>query len=204
MPETFLSTSSVDAAAPTTARSGRRPQDIEELEFEFTRDPDLLHQYHQIYEREFRIVQNADLYRHDGDDEHDQRGLNLVARRGGLCVGGFRMSVKTPEEPHPLPIEMGDFRLADHFPCLNERPIRCCQVGRLCLLPEFRGGDVTFELIRHITRKAVELKLEMFFATAPLLNARAYMKSCKAIGFTDVKIHFDIELLLSGTPIRLS
>jgi hypothetical protein len=174
-------------------RYSRFTKKKEELVYEFTRDPALIHQYYRIYEEEFKAVLDAE-YHHNSADEHDQRGHFLIVRRGKLCIGGARISVKTPRQPNLLPVEAANFRLEDHFPELRQKEMRVGQAGRFCLLPEFRGGAVTREMQRHITRKAIALNLDMFFATAPLLNARVYKQNCVALGFKDVKIHFDIQL----------
>jgi hypothetical protein len=175
-------------------RYGRRLKQKQDLVYEFTRDPGLIHQYHLIYEEQFRAVHSADRYRHTEEDEHDRRGHFVVVRRGNFCAGGARISIKTPRHNHLLPVEMDGFRLEHYFPQLAQKQMRYGQAGRFCLLPEFRGGDITRDLQRRITRKAVAWGLDMFFATAPLTNARVYKQNCLAIGFKEVKVHFDIEL----------
>ena len=165
----------------------------EELVYEFTRDPALLHQYFRIYEAEFQAVFKA-RYQHEENDAHDRTGHFLIVRRGNLCVGGARLSVKTPRKPDLLPIEMDDFRLERHFPELAHKQMRYGQIGRLCVLPDFRGGNVTRTLLSHLYRKGVALNLDVIFGTAPLITARVYMQNFSAMGLKEPKIHFNVEL----------
>jgi len=191
VPPAFDSESEEALALRFSRRRAKKPQ---ELVYEFTRDPGLVHQYHMIYEREFSAVHNAK-YRYSSDDEEDDRhGHIVVIRQGNFCVGGARISVKTPRQTHPLPIEMNGFELEEHFPELKEKEMSYGQIGRFCLLPEFRGGDITNTLMWHLYRKVVALGLDEVFGTATIANARVYKQNCLAMGLKDVKIHRDIEL----------
>jgi hypothetical protein len=167
----------------------------EGLVFEFTRDPALLGQFYRIYENEFKAVLKAD-YHHADSDKHDRDGHFLIVRRENLCVGGARLSVKTPQHLDLLPIEMGDFRIENYFPHLRQKQMRYGQIGRLCLLPEFRGGAITRMMFWHFFRKVVALDLDVIFATAPLVIARGHMRHFVAMGLTEAKIHHDITLPL--------
>jgi predicted GNAT family N-acyltransferase len=170
-------------------RASQSADETAELTFEFTRDPVLLRQYHAIYEREFRAVHNAP-YQHV-EDEHDRRAHILVARRGEICVGGARLSAKTPRKPELLPIEIDGFRIEDHFPYLGQKSYG--QLGRVCLLPELRDGTATRVMFWYIQRKAVALGLAELFGTATLVGTRTYKRHCRALGL-DASIYRDIEL----------
>jgi hypothetical protein len=187
--------SSYDASTEESLvrRYGKSKKKHSELVFEFTRDPALIHQYHRIYEEQFRIVHQAVNYR-SVQDEHDRNGYIMIVREGNLCVGGARLSVKTPRKPQPLPIEMNEFRLANYFPKLEQKEMKYGQIGRFCLLPEYWGGTATRLLLTNLYRKSVALGLDMIFGTAPISNARAYMKNFSAMGLKEPKIHFDIDL----------
>ena len=174
-------------------RYGRAKKKNLELTYEFTRDAALLHQYTSIYEEEFRVVQNALGYSHH-EDEHDRRSHFLIVRQGNLCVGGARLTVKTPRQPHLLPMEMDGFRIEEHFPDLRHREVGYGQIGRVCLLPEFRGGEVTRMMFWHLHRKTVVLGLEMMFATAPIFNARVNRKLCISLGIKDTAIYPSITI----------
>ncbi len=162
------------------------------LTFEFTREPELLAQYHQIYEKEFRRTHNAPGYVSIEDEQgaHDY----LIVRRGDSCVGGARLSVKTPPKRHLLPDEMGDFRIERHFPELAHEQSRYGQVSRVCLLSELRGGDVTRRMYQCLYRKAVDLRLEVVFASASRPFARVHKLHCIEMGLKNVQIHCGIEV----------
>ena len=168
----------------------------EDIVFEFTKDPGLLHQFHHIYEDQFRSVHNALRYQHSEQDEHDARGHVIIARRGNFCVGGARLSIKTPRQPHLMPIEIDGFRLDHHFPELTQKEMRYAQIGRFCLLPEFRGGNATQILLWHLYRKSVALGMDVVFGTAPILNARVYMQNFSAMGLKTAKMHTNVTLPL--------
>lgn len=183
-------TDNEDTLALRYGRPGKAP---EELIFEFTRDPALLYQYNLIYEKEFKAVHNAHNYR-QVVDEHDRHAHFLIIRIGNLCVGGARMSTKSPRQPQALPIEFNDFKIENHFPQLKKKEMTYGQVGRICLLPDFRGGDITRRMFWHIHRKAVALGWSNIYATAAAFNARMIRKHCLAIGLKETKIHTEIEL----------
>jgi hypothetical protein len=166
---------------------------VDGLTFEFTGNARLRQDYLAIYEREFRLSHDAPDYR-SIEDEHELRARTCVVRAGGRCVGGARLSITTAEEPHPLPIEMDRFRLADYFPRLRASGARYGQVGRMCLLPEFRGGQITRRLLACMHQEIVALDLYEIFGTCTPAHARAYKISCITMGLKRVRIYADIAL----------
>jgi predicted GNAT family N-acyltransferase len=195
VPPAILTENSFDSESEEALalRYGKARREQTELVFEFTRDPALLHQYHHIYEQQFKAVHKANRYR-STLDEHDRRSHFLVVRQGKQCVGGARLSIKTPRQPDLLPIEINGFRLEAHFPELGQKELRYAQIGRFCLLPDFRGGTATQLMLWHLYRKSVALGMDVVFGTAPLLNARVYMQNFIAMGLKQAKVHFDINL----------
>jgi hypothetical protein len=110
-------------------------------------------------------------------------------------VGGARLNINTPRQRHQLPMEIGNFRIKDHFPQLGTKQMSYGQIGRFCLLPEFRGGANTRMLFWHLYRRAAAVGLDLVFGTAPISNARLYRRTLMAasLGFKPT-IHFDIAL----------
>jgi hypothetical protein len=164
------------------------------LAFEFTRDTTLLDQYYRIYEERFRALYNAHQYRHGTEDEDDRRSEILIARSGDLCVGGARLTIKTPEHRALLPMEIAGFRIEERLPQLVSAGTRYGQIGRICLTEELSGGPATRMLLWHLFRRVVELDLVKIFGTAPMPNARLYRQHCMAMGLTDVRVHYDVAL----------
>jgi len=174
-------------------RYGRPAKKLEELTFEFTRDPALLHQYRNLYESECRVVFEIPQFR-DAEEEYNHKSYILIARQGKLCVGGGRLTVSTPRKPQSLPLEINNFRLRDHFPSLEQKQMRYGELSRLVLLPEFRTGSITRQLFRGMYRKSLALDLDMVFAAAPLVNVRTYRQHCLAIGLKEAKVHLDVQV----------
>lgn len=164
-----------------------------ELVYEFTRDPGLLHQYYRIRADEYKAVYGFNNYP-STETKYDRNGHVIVARVGNFCVGGARIDIKTPRRPRLLPMEIEDFRLENHFTELRYKQVSYGQASGFALLPEFRGGDVSREIVKRGCSKAAALNLSVLFAVCPILNSRLYKQDCKAIGLKDTKIHFDIEL----------
>jgi hypothetical protein len=163
------------------------------ITFEFTHDAALVREYTAIYEREFKLHHNVPQY-HTVEDDHHKRAFVLIARRGKQCIGGARLSVRTPDAPHPLPIEMDGFTLQEHFPRLRGSKARYGQIGRICLLPDFRGGKITRMMLGQLYRKIVSLDLQEIFGTSTTVHARAYKTTCVAMGLKHVRIYENIRL----------
>ncbi len=165
-----------------------------DIVFEFTRDPALLHQYYKL-----RDLENLSVYGVKGsseETEYDRNGHIMVARIGNFCIGGARINVKTPRKPRLLPLEIGDFRIEEYFPHLHYKQLSYGQACMFALLPEFAGGDVSREMIKRICSKAAALNFSMLFGTCPILNARLYKQGCISIGLKNTEIRYDIELPL--------
>jgi hypothetical protein len=181
----------IEISTSTTAVPGLWPQRQEELVYEFTKEPSLLRQYYSLYQQECRIVN--DPKSRAADEDHFRRAHILIARTGGKCIGGGRLSICSNQQPKPLPMETDHFRVADYFPALKEPGIRYGEVSRLVLLPEFRHGRATLEMWKRFRDRVVDLELDVTYAAAPLINLRAYRKQCHSIGL-DAKIHMDVVL----------
>ncbi|HEU5048373.1 MAG TPA: hypothetical protein VFT64_11095 [Rickettsiales bacterium] len=164
-----------------------------EIVFEFTRDPGLLHQYYRIREDGFGSV--LGLTRYSGAEcEYDRNGYILVAKMGNFCIGGARLNIKTPRRPHLLPMEIEDFRLEKLFPYLQHKQLSYGQVSGVAILPEFRNGEISREILRRAIQKSVALNVHMLFAICPLINSRLYRQEFVGMGWKDTKVHMDVPL----------
>ncbi len=173
-------------------RHRHKRQNRQALTFEFSRDPALLHQYFRLYESECRVVDVPQFC--NAEEEYNRKGHIIVVRKGNQCIGGARISVRSPRNPAPLPLEIGNFRLDSLFPELCAKEMHYAELSRLVLLPEFRTGDITRELFYHFYRKSLAIGIHMMFAAAPLSNARMYRVNCKAVGLRQTTIHTEIDL----------
>lgn len=172
-----------------------KPKLLTDITFEFTRDPVLLHQYRELYERECRVAYHVPGFR-EAESKYNSKSHILVVRRGNLCIGGGRLSIRTPRKTDPLPLELDGFKLEDALPELKHKQMRYGEFSRLVLLPEFRDGDTTLMMWRHFYRKCVALNLDVVFAAAPLPNLRSYRKNTTMIGIKESQIHMDIDIPL--------
>lgn len=162
----------------------------QKLSIEFTRDPALIHQYYRIYNQECRIVPEF----LEAEQELNRISHILVVRQGKVVVGGGRLFVTSPRKNKELPLELEDFRLADHFPELTERQMTYGEISRLVVLPDFRGEEMLRDIIVNMHRKCVAQGVDVLFAAAPLINVRSYRKISKSIGIKEVGIRTDIEI----------
>ena len=167
------------------------PPACENLIFEFTKEKDLLAQYYQIREQEFKLVYGVNYYNGEETD-FDRKGEILIARKENQCVGGLRLFVPQ-NSTEKLPLEINNFCLKEYFPELKKE-IVYGQTSFLTLLPEFRGGFVTNKLFYHLREKVINLKIDIIFSIAPISNARLYRQHALKMGFKNIKIHRNIDL----------
>jgi len=171
-------------------RYGRLKKKHEDIVFEFTRDPALLHQYFELCQTECRMVQQFI----PAEEEYNRIGNIMVVRKGNFCLGGARLSSRTPRKTKSLPMEIEGFSLNKQFLDLESKQLNYGELSRLVLLPEFRTGDITRQMFFHLYRKSVALGLSFVFAAAPKLNVRTYRQHFLAIGLKETKIYYDIVI----------
>lgn len=161
-----------------------------EFTCEFTREPDLIHQYFRIYQSECRIIPE---FLKD-EEEYNSKSSILVVRRGNLVVGGARLFLKTPRLQKKFLLELAGFDLNSHFPDLDAKQMRYAELCRLVLLPDYRRTDILKDMLFQIGRKCVAMNLDVFFAAAPMTNVRLYKLICNGFGYNEARIHYDIDI----------
>lgn len=171
-------------------RHKHKRQERQKLTIEFTRDPALIHQYCRLYNDECRIVPEFV----EAEQELNRKSHILVVRQGDLVVGGGRLFVTSPRKNKELPLELEDFRVADHFPELTLKQMTYGEISRLVVLPDFRGEEMLKDIIVNMHRKCVSQGVDVLFAAAPLINVRSYRKISRSIGIKEVGIVMDIEI----------
>lgn len=159
-------------------RLSRTPKKIE---YEFTDDAGLVHQYCHL--REDMFISVWGLKHFSGTkDLYDDISEVLVARQGLHVVAGGRLTVATPEHPQALPMEGEDLQLKALFPELNLSTHTYGEFSRLAILPEFRGGVVFPEIARRFIKKAIADGVDYAFNIAPLPLARSYRQTVQVFG----------------------
>src|ERR1700761_7681262 len=98
-------------------RRFKTPLAQEPIVYEFTNDRALLHQYYRLREIMYRKVFKTEKFVGE-EDVHDKLSYILIARRGKLCIGGCRLTIREADEDFSLPMEMPDFKLRNGFPNL--------------------------------------------------------------------------------------
>ena len=162
------------------------------LTYEYTTNKALLEQYYQIREECYR--EGLGLENFSGaEDEYDRIGHIAIARRGNKVIGGIRLTVSTPDSTVRLPLEEEGFMMKDIFPELGLPKLNYCEITRLAVIPTFRVGDTSKELIRLMLQKAIVENCAYQFSVAPLIQARNYRMLIKQIGFLPI-IRTDIEV----------
>jgi hypothetical protein len=164
------------------ARRFMRPAKLQQdIQYEFTRDPGLLHQYFRLREDMFISVWGLKHFsgQHDGFDDISDI---MIARKGLQCIAGGRLTVSSPSNPQPMPMEKEDFRLKDIFAQLDLPETTYGEFSRLAILPEFRAGAVFPEIARRFIQKAVSNGVEYAFNLAPVPLARGYRQAVQLFG----------------------
>ncbi len=162
------------------------------LEYEFTRDEALLHQYYRIREQAF-IHRWGLEYFHAEKDYIDEISDILIVRKGKLCVGGARLTFSTPENHVMLPMEGADFNLRNVFPELTLNSAIYAECTRMAVLPEFRTKEITQKLQYHVVQRHIERHAQYGFWIAPILVARNNRQSGTNLG-VHCKIRMDIKI----------
>ncbi len=175
----------------------RRNKNAEEVVFEFTRDPGMIHQCfgsNGIYERENRLLINDMAAFRASEAEYNSKSHVLIARVGNFCVGGARLTVSSPRKPQRLPMENNEFRVQSHFEKLKNNELAYAEMSGLVLLEEYRTGEFTRNILMHSYRKAEALGVYVCFAAAPLINGRLYKKCFSSLGLQDMKIYDNVRI----------
>jgi len=152
------------------------------LTCEITRDPDLLGQYYRIREASFR--RDLGLPDFDGsEDERDRSSHILVARYGGRCIGGTRISGRHPGQTLPLPMEEQGLDLHASFPQLRLWENAYCQWSRYVVDPEFR----TTAVLRQFSNAGIDASRALGyvcnFVVAGMARARLYKRLYSILGY---------------------
>lgn len=171
-------------------RFGKKSKEKQNLVFEFTREPDLIHQYFRIYQSECRMIPE---FLKD-EEEYNRKSHILVVRDGNMVIGGARLFIKSPRLQKKFLLELAGFDLNSHFPELDAKQMRYAELSRLVLLPDYRKMNILKEVLFHIGRKCVAMDLDVFFAAAPVANVRFYKLICNGFGYNEATIHYNIDI----------
>jgi len=199
--------------ASLVKRFGRAQHQPEPLVFEFTNDRGLLHQYYRLREIMYRKVFNTDKFVGE-EDVHDRLSHILIARRGRLCVGGCRLTIREADEDFLLPMENADFKLRNIFPNLPLRKLRQGEISRFAIMDEDEDKlEIMGLLSQLIIEKCNNSELGYVFLKSSLPMARNWrkigqtlcglkkMRICTEVKVPANPIHPEITWYLTEIPL---
>ena len=149
----------------------RAEKDKEPIVYEFTDDPALLHQYYRLRDLMYRKVHNLKEFE-GGEDVYDKISHILIARRGRLCVGGCRLTIREPDENFLLPMETEEYKLRDVYPSLDLDMYRHAEASRFAIMEGFSEREVMYSLSKIICDKCFLEGMQYCFAKSPYTLAR--------------------------------
>lgn len=175
--------------------------------FEFTRDPAYLHQYYLLRARLSNgIASFSQIFAQA--DEVDKRSHILIARRGNQVIAGVRLTISSPRQPQPLPMESHGVEMASlvqHFE-MDEKKI--AEVSAWGIETEFLTEEMHASLFYHLNRKMAALGVVRYFGLTNQNSVQQYRQMMRQIdsdlflcNFLQAK-KLDAQLFTS-TPVRI-
>lgn len=164
----------------------------QEVKYEFTQDPGLLHQFYKLREEMFISVWGLKHFT-GGEDAFDHSSHIIVARLGKQVIGGTRLTISSPAAPQALPMEHDDFKLSELFPDLGLVNRSYCEFSRAAILPDYQSGPVMPIGFAKAIQRAIAEGVDYAFTLSPIPMARNYRQTMQAFGFgwnirSDIKI----------------
>jgi|CXWL01.1.fsa_nt_gi hypothetical protein len=161
----------------------------EQVTYEFTEDPALLHQYYRIREVRYGETLKSENYNW-GEDFHDKLSHILIARRGKLCLGGCRLTIREGDEDWTLPVENDEFNLRKTFPNLHLDRVKHAEISRFVVMED--GGtandDIFYGLCKAMYERVVSSDIHYLFAVSSYILARNWRAIANSFGVKTTKI----------------
>lgn len=166
----------------------------EPIVYEFTDDRALLHQYFVLREAMYRKMFNTELFSGE-EDIYDKVSHILIARRGKLCLGGCRLTIRDPEENWDLPMEGKDFHLREKFPEYPLKLFRHGEISRFAVMEDSGSDDnIFYSLCSIMYEKVINEKVHFLFAKSTLPLARNWRLVANGFGVKTTKIRMDVDV----------
>lgn len=175
----------------TTKHSFRTYGKKEPVTYEFTQDRGLIHQYHLLYEMMYRRSfkgSNHNSYYNDKEDFHDKISHILIARRGRLCLGGCRLTIREADEAWDLPVESAGFKFREHFPALPLNQVRHAEISRFAIMEDSGHDDIHDKLCKAILEKATGDNIHYLFVMSPYHLAKNWLTIASSFGIKTTQI----------------
>lgn len=166
--------------------------DDEPIVYEFTQDVALLHQYHHLREVMYKKVHHIEF---DGsEDLYDKLSHVLIARRGKLCLGGCRLTIREADETWKLPLETQGFHLRNTFPDTPLGKVRHGEISRFAIMEDSGTEDIFYGLCKVMHEKVLQSKIHYLFAKSPYVLARNWRMVANSFGVKTTRICNEITL----------
>ncbi len=162
--------------------------------YEFTNDRGMLHQYYRLRETMYRKIFHTDEF-NGQEDVHDKIGHVLIARRGKLCLGGCRLTIREADEMWDMPMETNGFVLRNVFPELPLNSFKHGEISRFAIM-EDTGSDenIFYGLCKVMYDKVINEQIHYLFAKSTLTLARNWRLIANSFDVKTTKIRNDIEV----------
>lgn len=168
--------------------------DNEPIVYEFTHDRGLLHQYYRLREVMYRRMFETDKFTGE-EDLHDKLSLILIARRGNLCLGGCRLTVRESDEKWPLPMESDHFKVRELFPHLPLEKKLHGEISRFAIMEDCGSEAEIFQgLCKVMYDKVVDSRIHYLFAKSTLTLARNWRLVANRFGVKTTRICDEIDV----------
>lgn len=161
--------------------------------FEFTQDAGLLHQYYGLRQRMYRNIFGGD-DAEGAEDMHDKLSHILIARRGNLCLGGCRLTVREQDEMWSLPMESEQFKLREVFADLPLSRVRHGEVSRFAVMEDCGEDDIFEGLCKMVYAKVADSNIPYVFAKLTLPEARSWRTAANSFGVKTTRICNALEV----------
>lgn len=166
----------------------------EPIVYEFTQDRGLLHQYYHLREVMYRKMFETDKFKGE-EDTHDKLSYILVARRGRLCLGGCRLTVREGDEMWPLPMESENFKVRELFPMLSLLNERHGEISRFAIMEDCGNeNEIFYGLCKLMYEKVIELRVHYLFAKSTYTLARNWRLIANKFGVRTTKICNELKV----------
>lgn len=165
----------------------------EPVVYEFTQDRGLLHQYYRLRQTMYRKMFDSENF-DGGEDLHDKLSHILIARRGNLCLGGCRLTIREHDEMWALPMECDQFKVRDQFSDLPLSDVRHAEISRFAIMEDSGDEDIFYGLCKVMYDKIIDSDIHYLFAKSTLTLARNWRLVANSFGVKTTRICNDLEL----------
>ncbi|MDG1286865.1 MAG: GNAT family N-acyltransferase [Rickettsiales bacterium] len=162
-------------------RRHRKLREAEELTYEFTKDPALLHQYYVLRSLVFARTHGVDFEKEE--DSFDTKSDTLIVRAGNQVLGGVRMTFSHPDKPTQLSMEKYGVKLQENLPELELAKNGYCEASRMAILEEYQTNDITTAFIRLMFQHCHSLGIKYAFSMSPNSLHRLYRITSRKLDY---------------------